>query len=299
MNSVRHLICGIDGSDPARRAAATALRLADRLGDRLVLVHVIPARPAMPAAAVPIGAHPVGIADMHEVNRIEAETAFASVDPDVAPASADRVIEHGDAALRLSTVASEKDARLIVVGTRGRGLASAALLGSVSAQLSGRASRPVVVVPDAEPDHGRGAGGIVCGVDGSKAAPAVAVTAAGLARALDVSLTLVSADAPHADGDWSQSALTAASAHAREAPQLECVGAVGDAAHELARVAFEHDAALLVVGSRGRGPVRSAMVGSVSGRLTRLAPCPVVIVLPDAQNAAWHGRAKEGEPHAA
>ena len=184
MSSIRHLICGVDGSDTARRAAATALRLADRLGDRLVLVHVIPARPAMAPATVPIGAHPVGLADMHEVNRIEAETGFASVETDVAPASADRVIEHGDAASRLSAVASEKDARLIIVGTRGRGIASAALLGSVSAELSGRAARPVVVVPDAEPDHARGTGGIVCGVDGSKAAAAVAVTAAGLARAL-------------------------------------------------------------------------------------------------------------------
>ena len=299
MSSIRHLICGVDGSDTARRAAATALRLADRLGDRLVLVHVIPARPAMAPATVPIGAHPVGLADMHEVNRIEAETAFASVGTDVAPASADRVIEHGDAASRLSAVASEKDARLIIVGTRGRGIASAALLGSVSAELSGRAARPVVVVPDAEPDHARGTGGIVCGVDGSKAAAAVAVTAAGLARALGVSLTLASADAEHAAGDWSESALTAASAHAREAPELKCVGAVGDAAQELARVAFEHDAALLVVCSRGRRPVRSAMVGSVSARLTRLAPCPVVVVPPDAQNAAWRSQATGNEPHAA
>ena len=299
MNSIRHLICGVDGSDPARRAATTALRLADRLGDRLALVHVIPRRPPMSLAAVPVGAHPVGITNMHELNRIEADAAFESVEPDVAPASADRVIEHGDAALRLSAVAAEKDARLIVVGTRGRGIASAALLGSVSTRLSGRASRPVVVVPDAEPDRGRGAGGIVCGVDGSKAAATVAVAAAGLARALDVSLTLVSADAPHTRGDWSQTALTAASAHAREVPQRECVGGVGDAANELARVAFEHDAALLVVGSRGRGPVRSAVVGSVSARLTRLAPCPVVIVPPDAQNAVWHGQANGGEPHAA
>jgi nucleotide-binding universal stress UspA family protein len=298
MNSLRHLICGIDGSEPARRAAATALRLADRLGDRLVLVHVIPARPPMSLAAVPVGPHPVGIADMHELNRIEAEAAFESVEPDVAPASADRVIEHGDAATRLSAVAAEKDARLIIVGTRGRGNASAALLGSVSAELAGRASCPVLVVPDAELEAGR-RGGIVCGVDGSKAAAAVVVTAAGLAHALDVPLTLVSADAPHADGDWSQEALTAASAYAREAPHLERVTAVGDAAHELARVAFEHDAALLVVGSRGRGPVRSAMVGSVSARLTRLAPCAVVFVLPDAQNAASHGQANGGEPNAA
>jgi nucleotide-binding universal stress UspA family protein len=299
MNSIRHLICGIDGFGAARRAGFTALRLADRLGDRLVLVHVIPSRPPMADAAVPIGAHATGLADMHEVNRIEAETAFASVEQDVAQASADRVIEHGDTALRLASVASDKDARLIVVGTRRRSIASAALLGSVSATLSVRAPCPVVVVPDAEPEHGRGAGGIVCGVDGSNAAAAVAVTAAGLARALDVSLTLVSADAPHADGAWSERALTAASAHARVAPQLDWVTAVGDPAHELARVAFEHDAALLVVGSRGRGPLRSAMVGSVSARLTRLASCPVVIVPPDAQNAAWHGQAGGDEPHAA
>jgi nucleotide-binding universal stress UspA family protein len=82
MNSLRHLICGIDGSDPARRAAATALRLADRLGDRLVLVHVTPARPPMLAASLPVGAHSVGIADIHDLNRIEAEDAFASVEPD-------------------------------------------------------------------------------------------------------------------------------------------------------------------------------------------------------------------------
>jgi hypothetical protein len=37
----------------------------------------------------------------------------------------------------------------------------------------------------------------------------------------------------------------------------------------------------------------------VSARLTRLAPCPVVIVPPEAQNAVWHGQANGGEPHAA
>jgi hypothetical protein len=44
---------------------------------------------------------------MFDVNRIEAETAFASVEPDVAQPSADRVIEHRGGALRLSAVVSE------------------------------------------------------------------------------------------------------------------------------------------------------------------------------------------------
>jgi len=38
------------------------------------------------------------------------------------------------------------------------------------------------------------------------------------------------------------------------------------------------DAELLVVGSRGRGPLFSALFGSVSRALARRAPCPVVVV---------------------
>jgi nucleotide-binding universal stress UspA family protein len=299
MSSIRHVVCGVDGSEPARRAAVVALRLADRLGDRLVLMHVIAPRPAMPPASFPIGPHPVTSADMHELNRIEAERAFASVERDVRPATADRLVEHGDAADRLSAVAWEKDARLIVVGARGRSSVSAALLGSVSAELAARAPRPVVVVSDAQPESGGAVGGIVCGVDGSARAAAVAATAARLARALDSSLMLVCVDAEDATGDWSHKVLTATSAHAGEAPHLERLAAVGDPANALARVAFEHKAALLLVGSRGRGPIRSAIAGSVSAALTRLAPCPLVIVPPEAQGAGSRGQAIGGTEPAA
>lgn len=40
------------------------------------------------------------------------------------------------------------------------------------------------------------------------------------------------------------------------------------------------EAATLVVGSRGRGPVASLLLGSVGVALTRHAPCPVVVVRP-------------------
>jgi nucleotide-binding universal stress UspA family protein len=143
MSSTHHVICGLDGSHASRRAAATALRLADGLGDRLVLVHVLPHRPSMTAAALPVGAHPVGTGDVRELDRSEAGSAFASLEGIVSPASADRVVERGQAADRLSAAASERDARLIVVGTRRRGILRAAFLGSVSAELSARASRPV------------------------------------------------------------------------------------------------------------------------------------------------------------
>ncbi|KAA0235791.1 MAG: Universal stress protein [Acidimicrobiales bacterium] len=53
----------------------------------------------------------------------------------------------------------------------------------------------------------------------------------------------------------------------------------GQAAWVLADEA--RDAELLVVGSRGHGGVRSALLGSVSTQLAHHAPCPVAIIRPD------------------
>jgi nucleotide-binding universal stress UspA family protein len=59
---------------------------------------------------------------------------------------------------------------------------------------------------------------------------------------------------------------------------------LGQPAVVLAENAAEQQAELIVVGSRGRGAWRSAALGSVSADLTRLAPCPVMIV-PDRPRA--------------
>ena len=53
---------------------------------------------------------------------------------------------------------------------------------------------------------------------------------------------------------------------------------LGEPAVVLAQVAADSDAELIVVGSRGRGAWRSAVLGSVSSDVARLAPCPVMIV---------------------
>ncbi len=53
---------------------------------------------------------------------------------------------------------------------------------------------------------------------------------------------------------------------------------VGGAVEELTGLARALDAALLVVGSRGRGALSSALLGSVSHGLAAGAPCPVVVV---------------------
>jgi len=52
----------------------------------------------------------------------------------------------------------------------------------------------------------------------------------------------------------------------------------GDAADRILEEARREGADLIVVGSRGRGAVRSALLGSVSTSVAREAPCPVVLV---------------------
>jgi nucleotide-binding universal stress UspA family protein len=46
----------------------------------------------------------------------------------------------------------------------------------------------------------------------------------------------------------------------------------------LRQIAADHHAELLIVGSRGRGTVRAALLGSTSHALAGDAPCPVVVV---------------------
>lgn len=54
------------------------------------------------------------------------------------------------------------------------------------------------------------------------------------------------------------------------------------------------DSDLLVVGSRGLGGVRSALLGSVSTQLAHHAPCPVVIIRPDHRETGESGETGQG-----
>jgi nucleotide-binding universal stress UspA family protein len=58
--------------------------------------------------------------------------------------------------------------------------------------------------------------------------------------------------------------------------EVEPLVAIGEAEQELAEQSGSVD--LMVVGSRGYGPHRAVLLGSVSGRLARDAACPVIVV---------------------
>jgi len=59
----------------------------------------------------------------------------------------------------------------------------------------------------------------------------------------------------------------------------------GGAPQEIVGLAEEIGAGLIVVGSRGRGGIRRALMGSVSDSVLRHAHCPVMVVRPEKEQA--------------
>jgi nucleotide-binding universal stress UspA family protein len=137
-------------------------------------------------------------------------------------------------------------------------------------------------------------GSVVCGVDDSDGGRRAARIAARLARELGLGLLLVhvgEAPAPpgngaaaaneHGDGRRAQHLLAAVAVEEDLGP-VEHRIEFGVPAERLVAVAEEAGAELIVVGSRGRGALKAALLGSVSTRLIGIAPCPVLIVPPGA-----------------
>jgi nucleotide-binding universal stress UspA family protein len=72
--------------------------------------------------------------------------------------------------------------------------------------------------------------------------------------------------------------LTEVAASERLGGDVERRVTFGDPAEQLAALAADERAELIVVSSRGRRGLRAALLGSVSSELAACAPCPVVVV---------------------
>ena len=141
---------------------------------------------------------------------------------------------------------------------------------------------------------------IVCGVDGSRNATIALGAAARLAEQLNARLVV----AHVVQGGFASGAvegmrsatlgrnvegelatgerLLDAVLDGQELREAERQVVLGFPADQLADLADAEEAELIVVGSRGRGALRAAFLGSVSTDLIGIARCPVLVVPPGA-----------------
>jgi nucleotide-binding universal stress UspA family protein len=277
----RRIIVGHDFEQSGRDALALGQRLASATGAKLVAANVVP------FAAIPYGS---GILEREEQERLETELR-AIADPLGAEAE---VVVSLSPARGLHDLAEETEADLIVVGSSHHARAGQVIAGNVGVALLHGAPCAVAVAPREYADEpSPGIATIVVGVDGEREAGLALGHAIALARATGASLEVVTVaeDTPVVYGRGGhtgirelQDAVEEHRRHALEAAMEEIPSDIhaeasllaGDPAQRLGEAAAAKGA-LLVVGSRGFGPVRRVLLGSVSAELMRSARCPVLV----------------------
>jgi nucleotide-binding universal stress UspA family protein len=284
------IVVGYDCSAGAEAALAWALDEGRRLAMRVCLVYVL----EWPVHIEPIAQRPVGWPDSQFRSDAEAVVEDAAADaarsaPDVTVRSA--VLE-GPVAATLCALSAQ--ARMIVLGHRGRGGFSGLLVGSVSVAVTAHAHCPVVVVRGGSPDEQHDLP-VAVGVDDSVTARLAVGFAFEEAASRGVGLVAVRAWQPPPvpwrsdvrplalDADELETAEWHAlhEALAQWRKTYSAVNATprllpGNASHAL--VTQSQGAQLVVVGSRGRGGFAGLLLGSVSQQLLHHAHCPVAVV---------------------
>lgn len=285
------LLLAYDGSDCADGAIGTAAQLF----------------PAAEAVVVYVYEKPVGLERVVAAGAFPTESVKESLDA-LAQEEAEEaraVAEAGqtcatDAGLSATAVAvpskraewhdvlaaaERENADLIVCGTRGQGPIGRAILGSTSSSLVHQADRPVLVVPSGEHDV---SGPLVIAYDGSDDARKAVVTVGSLfpGRAAVVVHAWSWPIDTAADVATKRAALEIAEEGRDLAEQhgLSAASEVRETTDALWRAVSAHateiNAALVAAGSRGRGALKSMLLGSVSASLAHRAERPTLIVGP-------------------
>jgi nucleotide-binding universal stress UspA family protein len=138
---MKQIVIATDGSPAAQEAVDVGLEFAKEQGADVTFIHVTVPDEYMGGR---LAARPIP----HREEIDESETALKAAADAAEEAGISYALERisGDTVDTIVGIADGKDADLIVVGSRGRGPMTAALLGSVSRGVLQHAKRPVLIV---------------------------------------------------------------------------------------------------------------------------------------------------------
>ena len=196
----------------------------------------------------------------------------------------------------LHDLAEQLDADLIVLGSAAHGKAGQILEGSVALSLLHGSPCSVAIAPKGyagqAPD---GLAEVTVGYDGEPESKLALTDAIELARAASAPVKLVAVAQPspivYGKGAGAgqgrheldevihglmRERLDEALGSAPDDVKVDGMLVDGDPAEALEQIGVE-DGGVLVLGSRGYGPLRRVLLGSVSTKLLRTAPCPVIV----------------------
>ncbi|MFN8162203.1 MAG: universal stress protein [Solirubrobacterales bacterium] len=275
------IIAAYDGRPEGEDAVVLARHLAAALRGRLVVAQVFSAEPApgSPEAAKDLSELAAGILPRlgHRLDGAEAEPL---------------AVRGSSVPRALYALADGCGASMVVVGSTSRGTAGRLLAGTVAERMLQGGPCPVAVAPRGLAGSEFGLRVLAVGYDDSPEAR-VALDLAGriaLGAGATVRVVGVLEHPPAHEGAGAgvrqidtglraglQDAVHDAAARLPEEVRALPVCDRGNPAVEL-RDRCEEGVDLLVVGSRGYGPVRRVLLGSVSSMLVSSVGCPVIVV---------------------
>ena len=285
---MRRILIGFDGSSHGDDALAFGRVLAAAAGADAEAVVAIAYKPVVPKDSSGTES------DYQARLRYEAEQELERA-KELAPelgAEAFRTVR-GSAAKGLHTLAEELGADVIVVGTSHRGPLGRVWAGSATEQILHGAPCAVAVAPvdyAQLPEERRALKRVGVAYDGSPEAKVALHAAAGLAQAAGAAISPISVvdlrtpttvaygyeQYVQAVRDLVAVELREAGAEVAGSGDVDLVEREGDPASELAKASADVD--VLVAGSRGYGPLKRVLLGSVSSRLVREAQGPVLLL---------------------
>ncbi|MGK8524901.1 universal stress protein [Nocardia asteroides] len=277
------IVVGVDGSEASFAAVRWAAATAARQDAPLHLVHAI----GVPLYAVPlIGSLMFDISSFRRVGESALEQGLSIARRLVAPSSGVDVQTFLDLTSPVAALAARSAAaRLLVVGARGLDPVERVLLGSVGVGLIKHAGCPVAVIPAAaETTPPSSHLPVLVGVDGSRCSARAVEIAFEEAASRNTGLVAVTT---RPDRD-------AASGEARERAERLLEESLADCAEKYPSVCLDRvivagrpeqrlleaarHAQLVVLGSRGRGGITGAALGSVSQAVLQTSRTPVIVV---------------------
>lgn len=291
LHHTSRIVVGVDGRPTGRTALDWAADVAAQRRLPLHLVHAEP-MPLRGPVVTPGADHSTresqAVLD-EAVERVHSLTPSVEVTTATARGAAAPLI-----------VDASREASMVVVGARGRGVFGSAMLGSTSVDVAAHAFAPVVVVRDF-PTPMPQRPGVVVGADGSAVSDAAVAAAFAEADQRGLPLTVVHTwflDYPGAatfgvvgdestrrqvaDGEVAVAA-EAVAGWSEKYPDVVVRQHVVNAHPVQSLVDHSQGAELVVVGSRGRGGFTGLLLGSVSQGVLHHAHCPVMVVRTDAR----------------
>jgi len=281
----RPILAGADGTDSGLDAVAFAARLAGAVGDPLLVVCVAP------EDARRVGAEAENDVRRHADAILEAAREVAGDLP-----AETRTVFSTSPARGLWELAEQEDAAAVVAGSTNRGAIGRVVSGSTAERLLHGTGCPVAVVPRGYRRHrSRPLGAIGAAFTDTPEGHEAVRVAADLAARAELPLTIYSVVALHTNwlrpeavqpdesvvpeavrklaGDALDQVVAGLPAGLRANGEL----LFGDVVDELS-MAAERGVDLLVCGSRGYGPVRRVLLGTVASTLVRQASVPALVV---------------------